>query len=66
MLLPGAGLFAARALAEAGQHPGEYTAEELAQVRVSLEIERWKGEIGCSTLEVGKLEAGTRNKKSGK
>jgi len=33
-LLPGAGLFAARALSEAGQRPKEYTAEELAQVRI--------------------------------
>eukprot|EP00752_Nemacystus_decipiens_P015925 g14232.t1 len=31
-LLPEAGLFAARALSEAGQRPKEYTAEELAQV----------------------------------
>lgn len=31
--LSGAGAFAARALAEAGHHPREYTAEELAQVR---------------------------------
>ncbi|CAN0566386.1 unnamed protein product, partial [Ectocarpus sp. 12 AP-2014] len=30
--LPGSDVFAARSLSEAGQHPKEYTAEELAQV----------------------------------
>ena len=36
MVLPGAGKLAARALAEAGQHPKEYTAEELAQVMMFI------------------------------
>lgn len=44
IVLSGSGLFAARALKQAGKHPKEYTAKELAQVgRVGYERSKKEG-----------------------
>lgn len=54
-LLPEAGLFAARALSEAGHRPKEYTAEELAQARAD-----WFTLLLRSISIPGTLDAATR------